>query len=93
MNQLEGFIRVFFSSDNLSNGTHSKFLEAEGISSHFSIEGSTVQQTHNQTVGDSVLKQVGYLKAGEIALHAEGSDFTAHRGVGSQLFTIVSLGR
>ena len=44
VNQLEGFIRVFFSSHNLSNGTQSKFLEAEGISGNISIEGSTVQQ-------------------------------------------------
>ena len=43
LNQLEGFLRVFFSSDNLSNGTQSKFLEAEGISGHIPIEGSTVQ--------------------------------------------------
>ena len=93
MNQREGFIRVFFSSDNLSNKTQSKFLEEAGISSHISFEGSTVQQTHNQSVRDSVLKQVGYVKAGEIAMHAEGSDFTAYWEVGSQLFVVVSLGR
>ena len=80
VNQLEGFIRVFFSSHNLSNGTQSKFLEAEGISGNISIEGSTVQQGYNQTVWDSVLKQVGNVKAGEVASHAEGSDFTANHG-------------
>ena len=41
--QHQGFIRVFLSSDNLSKGTHSKFLEAEGILGHISIEGSAVQ--------------------------------------------------
>ena len=30
---------------------------------------------------------------GEVVLHAEGPDFTAHCGVSSQLFVIVSLGR
>ena len=93
VNQLEGFIRVFLCSDNLSNGTQSKFLEAKGISGYISIEGSTVQKGHNQPVGNSVLKQVGNVKAGEVALHAEGPDFTANRRVASQLFTIVSLGR
>ena len=90
MNQLEGFIRVFFSSHNLLNGTQSKFLEAEGISGHIPIEGSTVHQTHNQTIGHSVLKQVGNVKAGQVALHAEGEDFTADGGVGSQFFPILS---
>ena len=79
------------SSYNLLNGTQSKFLETEGISGHISIEGSTVQQGHKQTVGNSVLKQVGNVKAGEVALHAEGPDFTANRRVRSQLFAIVSL--
>ena len=57
------------------------------------IESSTVQQAHDQTNGNSVLKEVGNVKAGEVALHAEGPDFTANRGVGSQFFVAVSLGR
>ena len=39
------------------------------------------------------MKQVGNDKAGEVALHTECADFTAKRGVGSQLFAIVPLGR
>ena len=85
MCQAQGFIRVFFSSHNLSNGTQSKFQEAEGISGHISIEVAAVHQSDNQTVRHSVLKQV--------ALHAEGTDFTADGQVGSHLFGIVSLGR
>ena len=76
MNQLEGFIRVFFSSHNLSNGTQSKFLEAEGISGHISIEGSTVHQTHNQTIGHSVLKQVGYVKVGQVFVRTKSRQTT-----------------
>ena len=70
-----------------------KFLEAEGISGHISIEGSAVQQPYNQSVGYSVLKQVGDVKTGQVALHAEGADFTADGRVGSHLSFIVSFGR
>ena len=91
MHQVQGFIRVFFSFDNLFNGDQTKFLEAEGISGHIPIEGSTVQQPHNQSVGYSVLKQVGDVKAGQVALHAKGPDFTADSRVGGDFSFIVSL--
>ena len=64
-----------------------QFLEAEWISGHISIEGSTVHQTHNQSVRHSVLKQVGDVKADQVALHAEGTDFTAD-GWGRQPFLL-----
>ena len=82
MHQVQGFIRVFFSFDNLINGTQPKFLEAERISGHIAIEGSAVHQPHNQAVGHSVLKQVGNVKADQVALHAKGTDFTADGRVG-----------
>ena len=93
MYQVQGFIRVFFSFDNLFNGTQPKFLEAEGISGYIAIEGSAVDQPHNQTVGYSVLKQVGDVKADQVALHAKGPDFTVDGRVGGNLSFIVSLGR
>ena len=58
-----------------------------------SIEGAAVQQPHNQSVGYSVLKQVGDIKAGQVALHAEGPDFTADGRVSSDFSFIVSFGR
>ena len=93
MHQVQGFIRVFFSFDNLFDGGQTKFLEAEGISGHISIEGSAVQQPYNQSVRYSVLKKVGDVKTGQVALHAKGPDFTADGRVGSHLSFIVSFGR
>ena len=90
---MQGFRRVFFSFDNLFNGGQTKFLEAEGISGHIPIEGSAVYQPYNQSVGYSVLKQVRDVKAGQVALHAEGADFTADGRVGGDFSFIVSLGR
>ena len=66
MHQLQDFIRVFFSFDKLFNGTQTKFLEAERILGHIAIEGAAVHQPHNQTVGYSVLKQVGDVKVGQV---------------------------
>ena len=91
--QVQGFIRIFFSFDNLFHGGQPKFLEAEGISGHIPIEGAAVQQPYNQSVRYSVLKQVGDIKTGQVALHAEGADFTADGWVGGDLAFIVSLGR
>ena len=41
--QLQGFIRVFFASDHLTDGAQAKLLETEGVSGDGSIEGSAVQ--------------------------------------------------
>ena len=41
--QLQGFIRVFFSSNHLTDAAQAKLLEAEGVSGDGSVEGSAVQ--------------------------------------------------
>ena len=41
--QLQGFIRVFFASDHLTDAAQAKFLETEGVLGDISIEGSAVQ--------------------------------------------------
>ena len=41
--ELQGFIRVFFSTDHLSDGAQAKLLETEGVSADISVERSAVQ--------------------------------------------------
>ena len=92
MIELQGFIRIFFASDHLTDAAQAKLLETEGVSGDISIEGSAVQQTHNHSVWDTVLKQVGNVKAGQGAYHVEGAYLASYRGVLGQLSVPVSFG-
>ena len=67
------------------------FWKQNGVSGDISIEGSALQEAHNQSVWDSVLKQVGNVKAGQGAHHVEGAYLASHRGVLGQLWLCVSF--
>ena len=79
--ELQGFIRVLFTSHQLPDGSEIELPEIERILGDVSIEGRLIQQHYYKAIGELVVKWVAAFKVTDVIGMRIGTNLASHGGV------------
>ena len=87
MLELQGFIGILFTSDQLLDGRDIEGLEAERVLGSVSIESRLLHQGHHQPVRDLVVEGIVAFKMPVVIGVRVSADLSTHSGVSDYFST------